>query len=413
MKNKRTPDIRFPGFTGDWEQYNLGNVSTKIGSGKTPKGGNQNYKSEGIPLLRSQNIFNNKVNFNDVVYITPEIDEDMANSRVQKGDVLLNITGASIGRSAVYKLNHKANVNQHVSIIRPSGEVNPYFIQLNITSEKGQKQIELNQAGGGREGLNFQQIAKMDFYFPDLLEQGEIGDFFIKLDNTIAFYQQELTTLKQTKQGFLQKMFPKEGESVPEVRFPGFTGDWEDRKLGDVTERVRGNDGRMDLPTLTISAGSGWLDQRERFSGNIAGKEQKNYTLLSKGELSYNHGNSKLAKYGAVFELRTYEEALVPRVYHSFKTTEETSSEFLEYMFATKIPDKELAKLISSGARMDGLLNINYDEFMGIKITIPKIEEQMKMAKFLRKLDDTIALHQRELDALKETKKAFLQKMFV
>ena len=224
VKNKRTPDIRFPGFTGYWEQCSLGNISTKIGSGKTAKGGNENYKSEGIPLVRSQNIFNNKVNFNDVVYITPEIDEDMANSRVQKGDVLLNITGASIGRSAVYKLNHKANVNQHVSIIRPSGKVNPYFIQLNITSEKGQKQIELNQAGGGREGLNFQQIAKMCFHFPDLLEQDAIGGFLVKLDNTIAFYQQELTILKQTKLGFLQKMFPKEGESVPEVRFQNLLG---------------------------------------------------------------------------------------------------------------------------------------------------------------------------------------------
>ncbi|MGL5917594.1 MAG: restriction endonuclease subunit S, partial [Culicoidibacterales bacterium] len=98
-----------------------------------------------------------------------------------------------------------------------------------------------------------------------------------------------------------------------------------------MAERVRGNDGRMDLPTLTISAQNGWLDQRDRFSGNIAGKEQKNYTLLKKGQLSYNHGNSKLAKYGVVFELKTYEEALVPRVYHSFKTNNLAVSEFLEH----------------------------------------------------------------------------------
>ncbi|MFW7409291.1 restriction endonuclease subunit S [Vagococcus fluvialis] len=178
----------------------------------------------------------------------------------------------------------------------------------------------------------------------------------------------------------------------PEIRFKEFNNDWEQRKLKDVSERVRGNDGRMDLPTLTISAGSGWLDQRERFSGNIAGKEQKNYTLLSKGEISYNHGNSKLAKYGAVFVLRTFEEALVPRVYHSFKTNEKASADFIEYMFATKIPDRELGKLISSGARMDGLLNINYDDFMGIKINIPSIEEQERISAFLRQLDDTIAL---------------------
>ncbi|MGX7204953.1 restriction endonuclease subunit S [Enterococcus pingfangensis] len=199
---------------------------------------------------------------------------------------------------------------------------------------------------------------------------------------------------------------------TPELRFKGFVDDWEQRKLGDVTKRVRGNDGRMDLPTLTISAGSGWLDQRERFSGNIAGKEQKNYTLLRKGELSYNHGNSKLAKYGAVFELRTYEEALVPRVYHSFKIKKEAVADFIEYLFATKRPDRELGKLISSGARMDGLLNINFDEFMGIKISLPTVVEQEAISEFLRALDNTITLHQRKLDLLKQLKQGYLQKMF-
>lgn len=201
-------------------------------------------------------------------------------------------------------------------------------------------------------------------------------------------------------------------KNTPKIRFMGFTDDWEQRKLGDVTERVRGNDGRMDLPTLTISAGSGWLDQRERFSNNIAGKEQKNYTLLHKGELSYNHGNSKLAKYGAVFELTNYEEALVPRVYHSFKTNEDSSSCFIEYMFATKKPDRELGKLVSSGARMDGLLNINFDEFMGINITLPSISEQGKISELLRKLDFTITLHQRKLDKLKLLKQGYLQQLF-
>jgi type I restriction enzyme S subunit len=201
-------------------------------------------------------------------------------------------------------------------------------------------------------------------------------------------------------------------QQIPAIRFNGFTDAWEQRELKEVSERVRGNDGRMNLPTLTISAGSGWLDQRERFSGNIAGSEQKNYTLLSKGELSYNHGNSKLAKYGVVFALRTFEEALVPKVYHSFKTTDEASADFVEYMFATKRPDRELAKLVSSGARMDGLLNINYDEFMGINIMVPEIDEQNRISHFLRKLDDTIDLHQRQLDNYKQLKKSMLQKIF-
>ena len=174
-----------------------------------------------------------------------------------------------------------------------------------------------------------------------------------------------------------------------------FVDTWEQRKLGEICSRVQGNDGRMELPTLTISAANGWMKQEDRFSGNIAGKEQKNYTLLHKGELSYNHGNSKLAKYGTVFSLQTYEEALVPRVYHSFKV-ESGSADFIEYYFSTKMPNRELRKLISSGARMDGLLNIGYDDFMGIKMMFPSTLEQDKIAEYFRALDHLITLHQRE-----------------
>ena len=199
--------------------------------------------------------------------------------------------------------------------------------------------------------------------------------------------------------------------NIPKIRFKGFTDAWEQRKLGETCSRVQGNDGRMELPTLTISAANGWMKQEDRFSGNIAGKEQKNYTLLHKGELSYNHGNSKLAKYGTVFSLQTYEEALVPRVYHSFKV-ESGSADFIEYYFATKMPDRELRKLISSGARMDGLLNIGYDDFMGIKMMFPSTLEQDKIAEYFRALDHLITLHQRKCDNMKKIKKFMLQKMF-
>lgn len=125
------------------------------------------------------------------------------------------------------------------------------------------------------------------------------------------------------------------------------------------------------------------MKQEDRFSGNIARKEQKNYTLLRKGKLSYNHGNSKLEKYETVFSLQTYEEALVPRVYHSFKVIK-GSADFVEYYFATKLPDRELGKLISSGASMDGLLNIGYDEFMGISLMFLSAAEQAKIVTFFQ-----------------------------
>ena len=203
-----------------------------------------------------------------------------------------------------------------------------------------------------------------------------------------------------------------EKQYVPKIRFKGFEGEWGNSKLHDLVTSISGNDGRKNLPVLTISAGQGWMDQKDRFSQVIAGKELKNYTLLRKGELSYNKGNSKLAKYGVVFSLKNYEEALVPRVYHSFKVKKNVSSLYIEYLFATKKTDQELGKLITSGARMDGLLNISNTAFMGINICSPSYKEQTQIGDFFQKIDQVIELQQKALDTARAYKQSMLQKMF-
>ena len=236
-------------------------------------------------------------------------------------------------------------------------------------------------------------LTNLDVFTPTVPEQQKIGNLFKQLDRLITLHKRKWDDVILLKKALLQKMFPKNGSDFPEIRFPEFTDAWEKCKLGEVAKRVKGNDGDMSLPTLTISAGSGWLDQKDRFSGNIAGSEQKNYTLLKRGQLSYNHGNSKLAKYGAVFVLRTYEKALVPRVYHSFTMLNNADADFIEFLFATKIPDKELVKKITSGARTDGLLNISFEGFMDIAITIPTLPEQQKIGNLFKQLDRLITLH--------------------
>ena len=250
-------------------------------------------------------------------------------------------------------------------------------------------------------------------YSRDSSEQSAIGSLFRTLDDLLASYKDNLANYQSFKETMLFKMFPKAGQTVPEIRLDGFDGEWEKSKLKDVAHRVQGNDGRMDLPTLTISASGGWMDQIDRFSANIAGKEQKNYTLLKKGELSYNHGNSKLAKYGVVFELKEYEEALVPKVYHSFRVNRLADAKFIEIMFSTKIPDRELGKLVSSGARMDGLLNISFDDFMNIAIIIPTIAEQQAIGSYFSNLDNLIVAHQEKISRLETLKKKLLQDMFI
>lgn len=230
------PKIRFKGYEEDWEQRKLSDITLKIGSGKTPSGGKNAYVDDGIPLIRSQNINNDRVDLEDIVFIDEETDNSMENSRVFTDDVLLNITGASIGRSAVYRGKDKANVNQHVCIIRPTKDFDSDFIQLNLASNFGQKQIDASQAGGGREGLNFQEIGKMSFMFPSNQEQMKIGVYFNHIDYLITLHQRKCEETKKLKKYMLQKMFPQNGKRVPEIRFVGFTEDWEQRKFGNVTE---------------------------------------------------------------------------------------------------------------------------------------------------------------------------------
>ena len=308
--------------------------------------------------------------------------EDKSNYKiVQIGDVPYN--SMRMWQGAVGNSEYNGIVSPAYTVLVPSNNADSkFFVEL------FKKNSTLNIFQRWSQGLTsdtwnlkYPILSKIEFYMPMIDEQKKIGSLFSKLDHLITLHQCKHFT------------------NCNKNRFA-----WEQRKLREICSRVQGNDGRMELPTLTISAANGWMKQEDRFTGNIAGKEQKNYTLLHKGELSYNHGNSKLAKYGTVFSLQTYEEALVPRVYHSFKV-EIGSADFIEYFFATKMPDRELRKLISSGARMDGLLNIGYDDFMGIKMMFPSVLEQDKIAEYFRAFDHLITLHQHKLNILKDIKK--------
>ena len=409
MTNK-VPNIRFKGFTDDWEQRKLLDVTKSIKNGYTYKAdGNRDHKYK---VTRIESISSGVINI-EKLGSSDEINKDY---KLIDGDILFShINSLShIGNTAMYTTD-LGNIYHGMNLLNIRAKqdiVNSHFLLRLLKKDSSRNWFRIiAKPAVNQASISVADVGSFEFLMPNIAEQQKIGEYFSNLDHLITLHQRKCEQTKELKKFMLQKMFPKKGEKNPEIRFPGFTDDWEQRKLGEIAERVQGNDGRMDLPTLTISAANGWMDQKERFSGNIAGKEQKKYTLLHKGELSYNHGNSKLAKYGTVFSLETYEEALVPRVYHSFKVIN-GSSKFIEYYFATKIPDRELAKLVSSGARMDGLLNINFNEFMGINLTVPNKSEQEKISNYFSNLDHLITLHQRKCEQLKELKKFMLQNMF-
>ena len=402
-----TPNIRFKGFTNDWEQRKLGDICSRV------QGNDGRMELPTLTIsaangwMKQEDRFSGNIAGKEQTNYTllhkGELSYNHGNSKLAKYGTVFSLQ--TYEEALVPRVYHSFKVENE------SADFIEYYFATKIPDRELRKLISSGARMDGLLNIGYDDFMGIKMMFPSASEQDKIAEYFRALDHIITLHQRKCDETKKLKKFMLQKMFPKKDAKKPEIRFAGFTDDWEQRKLGDICSRVQGNDGRMELPTLTISAANGWMKQEDRFSGNIAGKEQTNYTLLHKGELSYNHGNSKLAKYGTVFSLQTYEEALVPRVYHSFKVENE-SADFIEYYFATKIPDRELRKLISSGARMDGLLNIGYDDFMGIKMMFPSASEQDKIAEYFRALDHIITLHQRKCDETKKLKKFMLQKMF-
>ena len=198
---------------------------------------------------------------------------------------------------------------------------------------------------------------------------------------------------------------------TPAIRFKGFTDTWEQRKLCDVVKEISRNDPESEAPIMMITANNGFIEQSERYAFNNAGESLKKYILLKKGELAYNHGASKLRPYGSCFALTTAENARIPFVYHCF-SAENQNAEFMSIELNGAEIENQLRKIVSSGARMDGLLNISFDEYTSVSVLLPGTEEQDCIADFFRQLDDLITLHQRKYDKLTNVKKSMLEKMF-
>jgi len=199
---------------------------------------------------------------------------------------------------------------------------------------------------------------------------------------------------------------------TPCMRFKGFNDAWEQRKLGEMVNEVTRTDPESNAPIMMITANNGFIEQSDRYAFDNAGESLKKYILLEKGELAYNHGASKLRPYGSCFALTTVEKARIPFVYHCFSAKNQ-NSEFLSIELNSDNVEKQLRRIVSSGARMDGLLNISFTEYSTVELSLPKTEEQDKISYCFRMFDNLITLHQRKAEKLKNIKSALLEKMFV
>ena len=295
-------------------------------------------------------------------------------------------------------------------------KLDSYFLLTLVQNNNFVKVVLDNCTGTSYPAINRSELGKIIVQIPsNEVEANQIGKVFRGIDKSITLHQRKLEQLNLKKKALLQKLFPKNGECYPELRFPGFTDAWEQRKLCQITTRVtRKNGGQSDLP-LTISAQDGLVDQRKYFNRQVASRDMSNYYLIKKGEFAYNKSYSEGYPFGAVKRLDYYDIGALSTLYILFEITDNNiSSDFIVSYYMTHLWYKEISKRAAEGARNHGLLNISTEDFFDSDLNIPNsIEEQVKIGNFIKQLDKFITLHQRKLDHLQLQKKALLQQMFV
>ena len=386
-EKRRVPKLRFPGFTEDWEQRKLSDI-LKVNSGKDYK----HLDQGNIPVYGTGGYM------------------------LSVNESLSNIDAIGIGR--------KGTIDKPQYLKAPFWTVDTLFYLTALDKHSILFLYYLMQLipwkkfdeSTGVPSLSKTTIDNISgFVSSNSQEQELISALFNQLDKSITLHLRKLDNLKLKKKALLQKLFPKNGERYPELRFPGFTDAWEQRELCQITTRVtRKNGGQSDLP-LTISAQDGLVDQRKYFNRQVASRDMSNYYLIKKGEFAYNKSYSEGYPFGAVKRLDYYDIGALSTLYILFEITDNNiSSDFIVSYYMTHLWYKEISKRAAEGARNHGLLNISTEDFFDSELNIPNsIEEQVKIGNFIKQLDKFITLHQRKLDHLQLQKKALLQQMFV
>ncbi|AFI30686.1 MULTISPECIES: restriction endonuclease subunit S [unclassified Bacillus (in: firmicutes)] len=428
MGNKRVPEVRFEGFSGEWEERKLGDIFNIL-DGDRGKNypGESDFNENGETLfLDTGNVKKNGFDFSTKKYITKEKDESLRSGKLELYDFVLTSRG-TLGNVAYYDKktrNHypSVRINSAMLILRPimSNQVSDDYMTAVLRGNIIDTFMSTNQVGSAQPHITKRDFSKVSVGIPSILEeQTKIGSFFKRLDETIALHQKELTTLKQTKQGFLQKMFPKEGESVPEVRFPGFTGEWEERKLDSMVDRVKSYSLSRDVETNEYT-GYKYIhygdihtkvaDIIDEFSDLPNIKAAGNYELLEKGDLVLADASEDYQGIAAPAVVTIdVPYKLVSGLHTIALRPKQIDSLFLYYLINSQTFRKYGYKT-GTGMKVFGISTTNLLKFESV---FPILEEQTQIGNFFKQLDDTIALHESELETLKETKKAFLQKMFV
>jgi len=399
-KEKRSvPKLRFPGFTEDWEQRKLGSIgSTYTGlSGKTK----EDFGHGEAQYITYLNVFQNTIS--DIT-MTDKVEIDTTQNEVKYGDVLFTTsseTPEEVGMSSVW-LGDTPNIylNSFCFGFRPNQKINPYFLGYSLRAPYMRDKIKILAQGISRYNISKNKVMELEISLPNYEEQKLLGTFLQRIDLIITLHQRKLEHLNLKKKALLQKLFPKNGERYPELRFPGFTDAWEQRKLSDITEIVMGQS--PSSKNYTDNPNDNILVQ-----GNADLKDGKVVPRLWTKEIT-----KTIDKDGIILTVRapvgdvarTDYKVVLGRGVAGIK-----GNDYI-YQFLQKLQNNRYWVSLSSGSTFE---SINSNDIKDLIIDIPSIEEQTKISMLLNNVNSIITLHQRKLEHLQLQKKALLQQMFV
>ncbi|MDV2633823.1 restriction endonuclease subunit S [Lactococcus lactis] len=410
MKERlKAPELRFPGFTDDWEECKFGDEFKKVNERNDGSFGREHWISVANMYFQDpEKVQSNNINTRTyVMRIGDMAFEGNKSFKFKYGRFVVNDIGNGVVSELfpIYRHNNEYDNSYWKNAIQIERIMAPIFAK-SITS-----------SGVSSNKLDNNHFLNQKICMPTLKEQQKIGAFFKQLDDTIALHQCKLDLLKDQKKGFLQKMFPKNGEKVPELRFGGFADAWEERKLGEVIEGLYNGQTPSRSNQDNWNGNINWLTSGELTRGVVTNTIEKITDIGQKDALL------KVVPAGTFLMAITGLEAAGTRgncAILSIDTTinqscmavypnqELLDSKFL-FQWYRKVGE-EYGLQYTQGTKQQ---SYNAELIKILPISLPKVDEQKKIAIFLENIDDTIALHQRKLDLLKEQKKGYLQKMFI
>lgn len=386
-------------FPEEWEIKELSSF-VETYSGGTPSRSKNDFYNGNIPWIKS-----GELNQGYIIDIEENISEEgLKNSSakiVEKDTLLIALYGATSGIPAITGIT--AAINQAVLAIIPDNKIADKSFLYNWFLSNRQK-IILTYCQGGQPNLSSDIINHIQLPLPPLPEQRAIAAVLSAWDKAIEKTQALIAQKERRKKWLMQQLL------TGKKRLKGFSGAWKNLVLRELFDEIHDtNDGGDNHSIMTISSRVGLISQEDKFDRVIAGDSLKKYTQLKRNDFAYNKGNSKSYQMGCIYQLEEKESALVPFVYICFRPKDRVYSPYYKYWFLSHGLDRQLKSIITSGARGDGLLNVDSEEFFELEIPYPSVSEQTAISTVLQTADNEIRLLKNKLDKLKEQKRGLMQ----